>query len=251
MAINGVTTSPTIHKAPPKITLYTFHNCPFAQRVHITLDELRVPYEEVIIDLKGGRPQWYLDIYPRGLVPAIKYSDYTVTEPVIIAESDIITYFLCDSFPSHLLPTGSGLALLRARIALFSKTWSSRVSPAQAAMMRAETDEEKEAKRREFIAVLEKDIEPLLADADPFFGGSTELTLAEVFTAPFVMRLWTLAEYGEMVPTALLDEMAKLPKLWRWMEAIMGHGNATSIFDKEVFMSSARRKPKNLLAALT
>lgn len=53
--------------ATPKITLYTNHRCPYAQRAHITLDELKLPYEEVIIDLDTPRPQWYLDINPRGL----------------------------------------------------------------------------------------------------------------------------------------------------------------------------------------
>lgn len=51
--------------ATPKITLYTNHRCPYAQRAHITLDELKLPYEEVIIDLDTPRPQWYLDINPR------------------------------------------------------------------------------------------------------------------------------------------------------------------------------------------
>ncbi|TKA63127.1 hypothetical protein B0A49_09131, partial [Cryomyces minteri] len=49
---------------PPKITLYTNHLCPYAQRAHIALKELDLPYEEVIIDLDRPREQWYLDLNP-------------------------------------------------------------------------------------------------------------------------------------------------------------------------------------------
>ena len=60
---------------------------------------------EVIIDLNTPRPQWYLDINPRGLVPSIKYSVPGVyDEEEIITESAIVSQFLMDSFPSHLLP---------------------------------------------------------------------------------------------------------------------------------------------------
>ena len=68
---NGTTTS--VHTngtsngaTPPKIHLYTNHSCPYAHRAHIALQELNLPFEETIIDLNTPRPQWYLDINPRG-----------------------------------------------------------------------------------------------------------------------------------------------------------------------------------------
>jgi len=48
----------------PKMTLYTNHLCPFAQRAHIALKELDLSYDEVFIDLDKPREQWYLDINP-------------------------------------------------------------------------------------------------------------------------------------------------------------------------------------------
>lgn len=47
-------------------------------------------------------------------------------------------------------------------------------------MFRAESNQEKEAKSKEWIAAVQKEIEPLLQSANPFFGGSQDLTLAEV-----------------------------------------------------------------------
>lgn len=63
MATNGNTngTSNGIH---PKIIFYTNHLCPWAHRADITLKELGLPYEEVIIDLNKPREEWYLKINP-------------------------------------------------------------------------------------------------------------------------------------------------------------------------------------------
>lgn len=107
------TTATNGHGPSPKITLYTNHSCPYAHRAHITLSELNLPHEEVIIDLNTPRPQWYLDINPRGLVPSIKYSKEGVYDEEIVTESAIVSQFLMDEFPSSLLPgsqeKGAGL----------------------------------------------------------------------------------------------------------------------------------------------
>jgi len=48
----------------PKITFYTNDLCPWAHRAAITLHELDLPYEKVVIDLETPRPDWYLKINP-------------------------------------------------------------------------------------------------------------------------------------------------------------------------------------------
>lgn len=50
--------------AEPQIILYTNHRCPYAHRAHIALEELGLPFEEVIIDLTKPREPWYLKINP-------------------------------------------------------------------------------------------------------------------------------------------------------------------------------------------
>ena len=47
-------------------------------------------------------------------------------------------------------------------------------------ILRQESDEEKEKLGKEFVSIVTKEIEPLLKDAKPFFGGSSKVTLAEV-----------------------------------------------------------------------
>jgi glutathione S-transferase len=47
--------------ADTKITLYTFHGCPYAHRAHIALNELGLQHDEVPIDLDHPREPWYLE----------------------------------------------------------------------------------------------------------------------------------------------------------------------------------------------
>jgi glutathione S-transferase len=250
------------HQSPiPKITLYTNHGCPFAQRAHIALDELKLPYDEILIDLGSPRPQWYLDINPRGLVPTLKYSlPNSVYPEATISESAIVAKFLCEAHESHLLPSSPGrgkeegplaettaalraeVAHKRAQIEFFVDTWMSKIAPSQFAILRATTPEDKLAKLDETLTLIRSEIEPLLDTAKPFFGGSEKLTLAEVLIAPFVMRWMTLGDDGEMVPKVLKAEVEKLPNFAAWVEAVLGHETATRMFNRESFLESTKKR---------
>lgn len=69
----------------------------------------------------------------------------------------------------------------RARIAFFVDTYISKIVPPFFAIARAPSAEAAEEAVPNLISALTKEIEPLLTDAAPFFGGSSRLTLAEVF----------------------------------------------------------------------
>lgn len=43
-----------------------------------------------------------------------------------------------------------------------------------------DSEEDKEKLIQEFVEAVKKEIDPLLKDAKPFFGGSEKVTLAEV-----------------------------------------------------------------------
>ena len=48
------------------------------------------------------------------------------------------------------------------------------------ALLREGTEEERAQKLGNLVGAVEKEVEPLLKDADPFFAGSKKITLAEV-----------------------------------------------------------------------
>jgi glutathione S-transferase len=126
--------------------------------------------------LDTPRTEEYLKINPRGLVPALSYNGE------IIIESGIVSQFLVDAYPSHLIPASNapGGALRRAHVALFVDAFLSKFNSVLFGLFRAKTQEEREEIAEKAIAGLLKDVEPLLADASPFFGGSDKITLAEV-----------------------------------------------------------------------
>ncbi|CAO2655867.1 Nn.00g046700.m01.CDS01 [Neocucurbitaria sp. VM-36] len=227
----------------PKITLYTNHRCPWAHRSHIVLKELGLPYEEVIIDLDKPREPWYLEINPRGLVPAINFNGE------IITESGIVSTFLADAYPSHLLPASGSpeAALTRARIGFFVDTWFSKAGSFWFQILRQDSNEEKEKLGKEFVDIVAKEIEPLLKDAKPFFGGSGKVTLAEALTAPFILRVYALAKHG-LIPQSVVSGFDALPSFSKWAAEVVKQPSVTYIWDEETTVAGTKKKIESLKA---
>lgn len=89
---------------------------------------------------------------------------------------------MADAYPSHVLPAAGNpeAALTRARINFFVDTWTNKVGSYWFRIGMLDSEEEKAKLVDEFLGAVKKEIEPLLKDAKPFFGGSDKVTLAEV-----------------------------------------------------------------------
>lgn len=92
-----------------------------------------------------------------------------------------------------------------------------------------------------WVAAAKKEIEPLLADAGPFFGGSKELTMAEAIVAPFLLRWYTMAD-DTFIPKSLVTGLEELPNFKKWSEAVRSHPSALKIWEPEKFMEGFLRK---------
>jgi len=228
----------------PKITLYTNHRCPWAHRAHIVLKELGLPYEEVIIDLGKPREPWYLEINPRGLVPAINFNGE------IITESGVVATFLADAYPSHVLPAAGSpdAALTRARINFFVDTWFSKAGSYFYKILMAGSEDEKAKLSQEFVDVVGKEIEPLLKDAKPFFGGSQKVTLAEALTAPFIIRTYAMAK-NELLPKSITSGLDALPNFSKWAAEVVKQDSVTYIWDEEAVIDGTRKRIESQKAA--
>jgi len=64
-----------------RVLLYRDTNawCPFCERVWLALLEKDIPFDTVFIDLRN-KPQWYLDMVPSKLVPAVRIDGELVVE---------------------------------------------------------------------------------------------------------------------------------------------------------------------------
>jgi glutathione S-transferase len=209
-----------------------------AHRAHIALEELKIPYKEEIIDLDTPRTKEYLAINPRGLVPSVKYNGE------IFTESAFVSWLLADSHPSHLvLPSNApGGAQQRARIGFFVDTYFGKFQSGLVKLFGAKTEAEQEPIVDAAVAQVVKELEPLLKDANPYFGGSDKLTQAEVLTGSFVIRLVVLSKAG-LYPSKLSSSLAEqAPNFWKWAENVAAHPSVTSIFDEEKVVASTKAR---------
>jgi glutathione S-transferase len=201
------------------------------------LKELGLPYEEVIIDLGKPREPWYLEINPRGLVPAINFNGE------IITESAVVSTFLADAYPSHVLPASGSpeAALTRARINFFVDTWFSKAGSYFYKILMSGSEDEKAKLSQEFVDVVGKEIDPLLKDAKPFFGGSQKVTLAEALTAPFIIRTYAMSKH-DMLPKSVTSGLDALPNFSKWAAEVTKQESVTYIWDEEKIIDGTRKR---------
>lgn len=250
---------------PPKITLYTSPHCPWAHRSQIALHELGLEFETRIVDLSVPRTPEYLAINPRGLVPSLDY------DGIILTESGLISQFLVDTHPSHLVKTSSepGGALQRFQISFFVDTYFTKAHPnIQAAALSSGDD--KEAAVTKYTDAIINEIEPLLSNAAPFFGGSNRLTLAEVGiilsfyslesvscittnpdivmqvqTGSMIIRALAFSKHDVILPKSVLTTLEeKAPNFWKWAHVVIAEKSIISEWDEENLIRHARERVK-------
>ena len=108
-------------------------------------------------------------------------------------------------------------------------TWFSKVNSLFYPILKAE-GEEKEKLGRDIVAAVEKEIEPLLKGAGPFFGGSKVMTLAEALTGSFLIR-YKAYSGTSLLPASIWKGLSALPNFSKWSEAVLAEDSVTYIFD--------------------
>ncbi|XP_062233221.1 probable glutathione S-transferase DHAR2, chloroplastic [Phragmites australis] len=84
-------------------------DCPFTQRVLLTIEEKHLPYDLKLVDL-ANKPDWLFQINPEGKVPIVKLEDKW------IADSDIITQVIEEKYPEPSLATPPDKASIGSKI---------------------------------------------------------------------------------------------------------------------------------------
>lgn len=185
-------------------------------------------------------------------MPAIKFSNDVVVNEILY-ESNIISQFLVDLRPSHLLPASladPSAPLRRAKIQFFIDTFMSKLGSQFRTLLLADNQD---AKVDALLADVEKFIEPLLDSAGPFVDGSKELTYAEVSpcmtrdlaladvrvqtqVAPFLLRFYSLSN-GTYLPTKLKSGLKSLPNFSKWAAATIEHPSIKSNYNEEAVVA--------------
>ncbi|KAK9913392.1 hypothetical protein M0R45_037210 [Rubus argutus] len=84
-------------------------DCPFCQRVLLTLEEKKVPYKLHLINFTD-KPKWFIDVNPEGKVPVVKFDDKWVSD------SDVLVGILEEKYPEPSLKTPPEFASVGSKI---------------------------------------------------------------------------------------------------------------------------------------
>jgi glutathione S-transferase len=168
------------------LKLYDFKSSPNCQRVKVVLEEKKIPYETVNVDLRAGEQKTpdYLKINPYGKVPAIADGD------TVLYESCIINEYLDEKYASPRLMPSDPSARAKARILVdFGLTqMDSAYTKLRMEMMKDEKDRNQETLKaaKEDIKKRLRRLEQELGDKDYLLG---DFSLADADLIPRFTRL--------------------------------------------------------------
>ncbi len=189
----------------PALELISFDICPFVQRSAIALQALGVDYGIRYIDLTD-KPDWFLEISPRGKVPVLRVERGALFESTPIAEFLNETVGNGALLPSDAFDRASARAWMATISDLLGPVYVLSVAPSEK-MARDQAD-----KLRAGLAPVEQ----AMGDG-PYFMGDA-LTLLDCVAAPLLQRmLWS----QELQPS--LELFLGLPKVEGWARRLTAH----------------------------
>ncbi len=198
------------------IKLYDFRTSPNCQRVKIVLEEKKLPYETIPVDLrkKEQKNPEFLKLNPRGKVPVI------IDGETVLYESRIIIEYLEDQYPEPPLMPRAPARRAKIRL-LIDYALTDLVAPQQKIREQMAKDEKErdlavmESVKREILDMLRK-FEHELGD-QPYLAG--EFSLLDAAVVPRFLRL----EEWNILPDA------SLPRLGKWLQRIKNRPSLQSI----------------------
>ncbi|KAF9024488.1 glutathione-S-transferase [Hymenopellis radicata] len=172
------------HQEPQELVFYAGWFCPFVQRTWICLEEKRLPYQYKEVN-PYKKEKHFLDINPKGLVPAVEYKGRALYESLVLCE------FLEDAFPSSAHPMLPADPAERA----YARIWIDHIAKAcVSAFMRLvqfQEPDRQDAARDELYAALRAFAGQVKG---PFFFGD-EFSMVDAAIAPWIVRDHAIAEF--------------------------------------------------------
>uniref|UniRef100_A0A061RQW7 Glutathione S-transferase n=1 Tax=Tetraselmis sp. GSL018 TaxID=582737 RepID=A0A061RQW7_9CHLO len=169
------------------LVFYSHMLCPFAQRVLLTLLEKGADFELVHLDL-SSKPDWYREVNPRGLVPAVEF----VASGRVEVESIDLCRLLDEELEGRVTLTPPAGSEARERMEALVGSCGKQ-------------------QPRAYAAALGSLEEALAGGGGPFLAGQ-QLTLADLIYLPFVERADLIAR--EMHGLAEEDTGGRRTREW-------------------------------------
>jgi glutathione S-transferase len=184
------------------LKLYDFKSSPNCQRVKVVLEEKKIPYETVNVDLRAGEQKTpdYLKINPYGKVPAIADGD------TVLYESCVINEYLDEKYPAPRLMPSDPAARAKARILIdFGLTQMDSAYT----KLRMELNKDEKDRNPETISAAKEDIKKRLQRLEQELGDKQYLMGDfSLVDADLIPRFTRLEGFG-VLPDASLPRLGK------------------------------------------
>ncbi|KAI0261257.1 glutathione-S-transferase [Gloeopeniophorella convolvens] len=171
------------HTVAADLVFYSGWFCPYVQRAWIALEEKKISYQykEVNPYLKEKH---FLEINPKGLVPAVEYKSKALYESLIILE------FLEDAYPDtpRLLPADP---FERAHARLWIDNVSKTIVPTFMRVLQAQEPDKQQAALQDHLKAIRAFAEQIKG---PYFSGE-QWGLVDTVVVPWIVRDWVLVEH--------------------------------------------------------
>ncbi|KAF8633389.1 hypothetical protein AX17_004560 [Amanita inopinata Kibby_2008] len=202
------------HQDPQDLTYYSGWFCPFAQRGWIALEEREIPYQYKEVN-PYKKEKHFLEINPKGLVPAIEFKGKALYESLIVCE------FLEDAYPDHsphlLSPDPCSRAYARIWIDYITKN----MIPGFYRVIQSQEKEKQDAALQELYKALRAFSEEIKG---PYFLGD-EFSLVDVAIAPWIVRDYLLEEYRGYTRDAVGEAWKKYAEVVEKRESVVKTGS--------------------------
>lgn len=192
------------HQEPQDFVFYSGWFCPFVQRAWLALEEKGIDYEYREVN-PYNKEQAFLEVSPKGLVPAATYYGKPMHE------SEVILEFIEDAYPDkkpNLRPTDPyEAAQMRIAVDHISKS----IIPTYFKLLQAQEKDKQDSAREEIIKAFDAFGKKVKG---PYWAGEN-VTFADLVLAPFAARMYILAEHRGLSDDLLSDNFKN------WREAIL------------------------------
>ncbi|VVC44971.1 Hypothetical protein CINCED_3A021872 [Cinara cedri] len=192
----GSVCPPTV---PDSIRFYSMRYCPYAQRIQLVLNAKGILHDTVFINL-SDKPEWYLDIFPAGKVPAIIYDDKFLFESLYLAD------FLDEQYSQPRLWNGTPLQKILDKIFIDN---FAKVGLAFYKLMMTTSEPEK-PNFDELVYSLKPIEAELVQRGSTFFGGASP-NMVDYMIWPWFERLDAINPYTN--GTYIIPFVQEFPKL--------------------------------------
>lgn len=104
---------------------------------------------------------------------------------------------------------------------------------------------------KQFVDAVETELEPYLADAKPYFGGSEKLTWVEIQLGSFLLfpKTFATADAGGLFPKDEYERLKRLKNFGPWFERVTEHPTILDVYDEGEAVKAGLKRREALLKA--